>query len=100
MGTAVLAAALASGVLGAGVPAVARDVRVHHDFFGVHDSTPGTASLSTIHEGSVRLWDAGVRWDQVQTGPHTYDWSTLDALVSEARAAHAEVLMVVAMTPS
>jgi hypothetical protein len=81
-------------------PATASDVRVRHALFGMHDGTVGTASLGQIHEGAVRLWDVGVQWNQVETSRHHYTWSRLDQLVASARAAHAEVTMVVAGTPS
>jgi hypothetical protein len=86
--------------LGMGAPASANDVRVHHALFGTHDSSPGTLSLTRIDEGSVRLWEVGVQWDQIETTKNYYDWTRLDQLVSAAQAAHADVTMTVAMTPS
>jgi hypothetical protein len=83
--------------------ASANQVHVTHSFFGVHDgSSSGTvsASFTHLHEGSVRLWDVGVQWRQVELTPHHYTWTRLDQLVTQAQAAHAEVTMVVAMTPS
>jgi hypothetical protein len=41
-----------------------------------------------------------VDWNQVETARGVYDWTRLDQLVSAAQAAHAEILMTVAMTPS
>lgn len=79
-------------------PATATDVRVTHALFGVHDRSG--ASYAAVHEGSVRLWDVGVRWNQVETAQGVYDWTRLDELVGGAQAAHAEVTMVVAGTPS
>jgi hypothetical protein len=85
-------------VAGTTAPTVAADVRVRHALFGVHDRSG--ASYGTVHEGSVRLWDVGVRWDMVETTPGHYDWSRLDSLVAGAQAAHTQVTMVVAMTPA
>jgi hypothetical protein len=85
-------------VVGTAAPATATDVRVTHAFFGVHDRSG--ASYAAIHEGSVRLWDVGVRWNQVETTRGHYDWTRLDELVTDAQAAHAQVTMVVAGTPS
>jgi hypothetical protein len=83
-----------------GAPAAtARNVRVSHVLFGAHDTTVGGPSYSRIHEGSIRLWDAGVRWEQVETHQGVYNWSRLDQLVTDAQHAHAQVTMVVAMTP-
>jgi hypothetical protein len=79
-------------------PAAATSVRIRHVFFGTHDRSG--VSYTAIQEGSVRLWDVGVRWDKVETVRRGhYDWTALDALVTDAQAAHAEVTMVVAMTP-
>lgn len=86
-------------VAGTAAPATAsaNDVRVTHAFFGVHDRSGESYAL--VHEGSVRLWDVGVRWEQVETARGVYDWTRLDELVAGAQAAHAQVTMVVAGTP-
>ena len=87
-------------------PASANRVHVSHRLFGMHDGSSGNTvpatskSFARLHEGSVRLWDVGVQWRQVELTPHHYTWTTLDRLVSQAQAAHADVTMVVAMTPS
>ncbi len=94
----VCALACLAVLAGLSAPATATDVRVGHAFFGVHDRSG--ASYAAVHEGSVRLWDVGVRWDQVETTPGHYDWTRLDGLVAGAQAAHAQVTMVVAGTPS
>jgi hypothetical protein len=86
-------------VMAASLPASANDVRIRHTLFGMHDSTDGLASLTTLHEGWVRLWDPSIRWDTIETSPGTYRWARLDSLVDRAEAHHAQVTMVVAMTP-
>jgi len=85
-------------VAGTAASAAATDVRVTHALFGVHDRSG--VSYAAVHEGSVRLWDVGVRWNQVETAQGVYDWTRLDELVAGAQAAHAQVTMVVAGTPS
>jgi hypothetical protein len=92
----VLAVAL---VVTASLPASARDVRIRQALFGMHDNTDGLASLETLHEGWVRFWDSSVRWDQIETSPGTYQWAHLDALVDQAQSHHAQMTIVVAMTP-
>src|SRR4051794_24588340 len=84
-------------VLTSSLPASARDVRVRHALFGVHDGS--LRSFSGVHEGSIRLWDAGVTWEQIETARHHYSWARLDQLVAAAQAAHAEVTFPIAMTP-
>lgn len=45
----------------------------------------------------VRLWDNGVAWCQVHTGPGVFDWTLLDALVAKAEGRH--LTYVIAGTP-
>lgn len=74
--------------------------KVDPSLFGMHaeglaggQKFPGTL-------GGVRLWDNGVRWDQVQSARGEYDWSRLDTLVDTARASGAsEILYVLGSTP-
>jgi len=91
---AVLSACL---VLATCMPAGAREVRVRHALFGVHDGS--LSSFSRVHEGSIRLWDAGVQWRDIEQTRGHYTWARLDELVTAARAAHAEVTFPIAMTP-
>jgi hypothetical protein len=73
-------------------------VHVPRAFFGLHDAS-GKA-YRHLDFGSLRLWDAGVTWRDIETSPGVYDWSRLDSLVSGAQAHHVEVTLVLAMTPS
>jgi hypothetical protein len=96
--SAVLASLAVLALLAAGAgPASARDVRVAHTLYGVHDSS--LRSFSRVHEGSIRLWDAGVQWQDIEKRRGHYSWTRLDQLVRAAQAAHAEVTYVIAMTP-
>lgn len=105
------AAALLTGLLSTGAtPTVAastavsdRDtrpdaLRVPRQFFGLHDGS-GQA-YRHLNFGSLRLWDAGVTWRDIETSPGVFNWSRLDSLVSAAQAHHVEVTLVLAMTPS
>jgi hypothetical protein len=78
--------------------AKARRVHVSRPFFGLHDGS--TRAYGRVRFGSLRLWDAGVTWEDVETAPGVYDWRRLDSLVAAARAHHVEVTLVLAMTPS
>lgn len=88
--------------IGTAAPALAQHVHLSHTLFGMHDGsfTPTEPSYATLHEGSVRLWDVGVSWPEVEVAPGVYHWGLLDHRVADAQAAHASVTMVVAMTPS
>ncbi len=55
-------------------------------------TTPPTAE---DRFGGIRIWDNGVRWDQVNTAKDVYDWTTLDQVVANARATGAQDIMYV-----
>lgn len=71
--------------------------KADHAFFGVHDAS--LQSLQGHGVGSLRAWDTGVQWNQIETAPGQYDWTTLDRIITAAQAAHVQVTMVLAMTP-
>ena len=73
-------------------------IRVPSTFFGMHDSS--TQAYGRVRFGALRLWDAGVAWNDLETSPGVYDWSRLDSLVSAAQAHGTKVMLVLAMTPS
>jgi hypothetical protein len=107
--TRIAVSAILAGLLGslallvpAASPASAMSVRVDHRLFGLHDGS--MTSLKSSGVGSLRLWDVGVTWREIQstdpaTGTPVYDWTRLDRLVSAARAKHVEVTLVLGMTP-
>jgi hypothetical protein len=50
--------------------------------------------------GSLRLWDVGVSWKEIETSKGVYDWSKLSATVARASALGAGVLYVLGNTPA
>ncbi len=55
----------------------------------------------TVPVGSLRLWDVGTTWAQVETTPGRYDWRALDnALANAERHKVDDVLLVLGPTPS
>jgi hypothetical protein len=51
--------------------------------------------------GAIRIWDNGVRWDEVNTAAGVYDWTLLDQVVANAEATGAQRIMyVLGSTPS
>ena len=69
------------------------------DFFGLHVAAIASSTPS-VGVGAVRLWDAGVRWDQIESKRGRYNWAPLDAAVRNAEAAGAtEILYVLGSTP-
>ncbi len=89
---AVLVAALTAG------PADASVVHVPRAYFGLHDSS--REAYQHLDVGSLRLWDAGVSWSQIETSPGVYDWNLLDSFVHAAQQHHTQVTLVLAMTPA
>jgi hypothetical protein len=80
-GTASASPALAARVIpGPVVPA---------SLFGMTIGSAGSLASLPIKPGSLRLWDTGVRWDQVQAkGRFTpYDWTLFDKVIRNAKAA-------------
>jgi len=69
-------------------------------YFGMHDSDPVGDSWPAASVGSLRVWDSGVAWNQVETAPGSYDFSRLDAIVQTARDRGADVLIVLGQTPA
>jgi hypothetical protein len=90
--TAVLAASLFPAT-----PAAAAKVKVDPRIFGVHDA--GLSSLSSGTVGSLRLWDAGTTWREIERSPGVYDFTRLDAAVRAAQVRNVEVTLVLGMTP-
>ena len=66
----------------------------------MHASQPVGDTWPSAPIGSLRVWDAGVAWNQVEKTPGTYDWSRLDEIVKTARDHHAQLLIVLGQTPA
>jgi polysaccharide biosynthesis protein PslG len=112
---ALLTVALAAACTGSSDPGVGARTRPHpkpsptptavpgglgSEFFGLHDSQPVGDSWPPVPVGSLRVWDAGVAWNQVEKTPGTYDWSRLDEIVKTARDHHTQLLIVLGQTPA
>lgn len=83
-------------------PASAASNPVDARFFGVHHSAAGDRGVGGWPKapvGSVRLWDAGVTWRDIEVRNNVFDWRRLDAAVARARANRADVLLVLGLTP-
>lgn len=97
----VVATAAAVALLAGAAPAVARaEAYVDGRGFGLH--VPGIADgvVPTVDYGSVRLWDAGVSWGQVEQRRGQYWWVGLDHAVQAANAQNAQILYVLGSTPT
>lgn len=94
-----LATVLATALLPVS-PAAAVKVKIDRRLFGVHDSDARAGSWPAVSPGSVRLWDSGVTWAEIEPAQGAFDWSKLDAVVAEADARGAEVTLVLGQTPA
>lgn len=95
---AVLVAAVLATALLPTTPAAAAKIKIDRRLFGVHDS--GLASMANGNVGSLRLWDTGTTWREIETSPGVYNWNRLDTIVTAAQGRGVEVTLVLGMTPS
>jgi GH35 family endo-1,4-beta-xylanase len=107
-----VAAAVAGLVVASGSPAAAASLptpgkdrtfaKVPASFLGMHDHTLTDTPPATDHRfGGVRLWDNGVRWDEINPTPDVYNWDALNQAVANARATGAkDVMYVLGYTPN
>ena len=69
-------------------------------FFGVHDFSPiGRNGWPLTAVGSIRLWDVGVTWRDIEKRKNVYDFTRLDTITREAKLRGADVLIVLGQTP-
>ena len=98
LSTALVVSCTLAALVVRGPAARADTVRPPRAFFGMHDGS--LRAYDTLRYGSLRLWDAGVTWPDIETSPGVYDWGRLDTFVSAAQEHGVEVTLVLAMTPS
>jgi hypothetical protein len=73
---------------------------VNTRLFGVHDANPVGAGWPNAPVASLRVWDAGATWRDIEPEDGRYDFAKLDAMVDTAEAKGADVLVVLGQTPS
>jgi len=71
---------------------------IRPEFFGLHIHDPVGHSPSVAY-GSVRLWDSGVTWKQLEPSRDSWQFGALDAQVAHANALHKDIIMVLGVTP-
>jgi hypothetical protein len=69
------------------------------DFNNGNTWPPTDSQKKAAKLGSMRMWDSGVKWGQIETAPGVYDWTKLDAYVDKAIALHYDVLYTFGDTP-
>ncbi len=80
---------------------VATTAPIPSTYLGMHLNKWGTYTTwpGMLNFGTVRLWDTGTRWSDVQPQPGTWDWSRLDYYVNAAVKNHDAVIYTMGMTP-
>ena len=74
---------------------------VDRSLFGMHVLGVQGGTWPNIPIGSLRLWDSGTTWSQVETKRGVFDWNALDTAVATAQKNGVnDILMVLAGTPS
>jgi hypothetical protein len=100
---AALPVALATFLLPAGPASAAAQPVITSSYFGSHLqglSGDGPAAFPPGPVGSLRLWDDGVSWREIETTPGVFDWTVLDAEMAKAREHGVTVLLVLGQTPT
>ncbi|MFI0908345.1 helix-turn-helix domain-containing protein [Streptomyces sioyaensis] len=67
--------------------------------FGVTMNS-NTGTMPSFRVGSVRFWDSGTRWADLEPLRGTFDWANLDRLVAAAQRTHLDSLFTFGGTPS
>jgi len=68
--------------------------------FGMHVPTVSIGTDPGVTYGSIRLWDSGVTWGQVQQKKNLYWWNGLDAAIANANNQKVSTLYVLGGTPT
>ncbi|HEX4699563.1 MAG TPA: hypothetical protein VH857_09420 [Actinomycetes bacterium] len=100
---AALPVALATFLLPAGPASAAAQPVITASYFGSHLqglAGDGPAAFPQGPVGSLRLWDDGVSWREIETAPGVFDWTVLDAEMAKAREHGVSVLLVLGQTPA
>lgn len=68
--------------------------------FGMHVPAIAQGAAPVAPYGTVRLWDSGVAWGQVEQANGKYWWNGLDAAIANANTQNAKILYVLGSTPT
>ena len=80
-------------------PSAVADGPVPSTQFGMHIPAIANGQKPAAPIGTVRLWDSGVAWGQVQQKKKKYWWNGLDAAIAQANADNMRILYVLGSTP-
>jgi hypothetical protein len=69
-------------------------------YFGMHMWSQALPSWPGVGFSQVRLWDAQVAWNQIETSRGTYSWSKFDTWISLAQQHNAGLMYTFGHTPT
>lgn len=79
---------------------------INSDYFGIHCPRMGDNRfngqldyLSMFNAGSIRIWDAGLNWRQIEPAQGKFEWWHFDRFMKSAAAARLDVLYVLGQSP-
>jgi len=74
---------------------------IDDSLFGLHVKDEQLGVWPTIKFGSLRLWDNGTSWANIETSRGVFDWTNLDNAVATAnKNGLSDILMVLSGTPA
>src|SRR5688572_11708575 len=76
----------------------AQSIAVPSPYFGLHVKRPSTP-WPDLPIGSIRLWDTGTGWAQIERRQNEFDWTTFDRWLEVAARRRVEVLYTFGRTP-
>jgi len=97
--TATLASAALIGSTIVAAPMAAADGPVSSNQFGMHIPALSQGERPNANIGTVRLWDSGVAWGQVQQKKNVFWWNGMDAAIANANAQGMSITYVLGSTP-
>ena len=99
----IIAAALSLAVAGSSLialPAAQAAGPLPEPTFGMHVPTISIGTDPGVTYGSIRLWDSGITWGQVEQKKNFYWWNGMDAAIGNANSQNAQILYVLGGTPT
>lgn len=97
--TAVAASVALAGSTVLVAPAASATNPLPEEAFGMHVPTVSQGTTPGVTLGSIRLWDSGVAWGQVQQRKNRFWWNGMNDAIARSNEQGAEILYVLGSTP-
>jgi len=68
--------------------------------FGMHVPSIAAGADPTVAYGSIRLWDSGVAWGQVEQKDNKFWWDGLDRAIGSSNTQNVKILYVLGSSPT